>query len=65
MPTVTITISSELAQELNEIAQERGYTNAREMVLARVRTLIVNKRRMAADEEARTAAQPEVEAGII
>lgn len=64
MVTVTISVADELAQELNQIAQERGYANARAMVVARLRTLIVNKRRMVADAEARAAAEPEVEEGI-
>lgn len=64
MPTVTITVSEAIAQELNEMAQEAGYSNAKMMALAYLRDRYVVWRRRAASEEAGGIAQEEAEEGI-
>ena len=65
MITVSFTITEELAAELNEIAQGRGYDNAKQMVVQTLRRMIINKRRMEADHAAREPATQEAEEGIV
>jgi len=61
---VTITVSDQLAQELNQIAQEMGHANAKQMVLSFLRGHIVAKRCMTAKSDAQAPAEQEAEGGI-
>lgn len=65
MPEVTLTLSEELAQELNEMAQDAGYTNAKQMTIRWLRDKIRRKRMEAAELQIRVvieqAAEQEVE----
>lgn len=48
MPQVTFNVPAAIAQELNGIAREQGYTNAKEMVIAYLKGRIKAKRGEAA-----------------
>lgn len=65
MPEVTVTLTAELAQEINAMAQAYGYANGKEFVIAFLRGKIRAARMEAAEEDIRQAideaAQQEVE----
>lgn len=61
MPEVTLTLSTELAQELNEMAQDAGYTNAKEMTVRWLRDKIRRRRMENAEIQIRTAIEQAAE----
>lgn len=65
MPEITVTVTAELAQELNEMAVELGYTNAKQMAIGWLRGKVLARRMEAAQagvwQAAEDAAQQEVE----
>lgn len=44
MASVTFTVSTALAQELNEMAQDNGFANAKEMVISFVKRELAHRR---------------------
>jgi len=55
MPEITFDVPAALAQELNEMAQDAGYTNAKEMTIRWLRDKVRRKRMEDAEIQIRAA----------